>query len=354
MVLVLAGWLAVRVSVLMPSGDGELPPPSASDFETYAESRVLDRPGPPPQLAESFLPYALERLMTPPVARAVAMREGRARAGIIRARRARPALLSDAQILALFGLRHYIEVPAAESGSADTAPAFAAAAWTTPGSGPIPGAAPPVLPNVLPSRWRLSGWAIARPGGGDPRLVPLLGGSQAGARVSYALDARHRAALFARVATPLSGGGGDQAVGIEVRSDAAPVTAFVEVRHRAGLGLAPGAGIYGGLSADAAGFRLEGYGQAGIIGGRAASAFAEGQARATRRVAGARGFDVDAGAGLWGAAQRGAARLDVGPTLGVALPLGRGHARLTFDWRQQVAGNARPGSGPALSLGTDF
>jgi hypothetical protein len=28
--------------------------------------------------------------------------------------------------------------------------------------------------------------------------------------------------------------------------------------------------------------------------------------------------------------------------------------RLSIDWRQRIAGRARPGSGPALSIGSDF
>ncbi|WP_204317143.1 hypothetical protein, partial [Klebsiella aerogenes] len=28
--------------------------------------------------------------------------------------------------------------------------------------------------------------------------------------------------------------------------------------------------------------------------------------------------------------------------------------RIALDWRQRVAGEARPGSGPALTLGADF
>jgi len=52
--------------------------------------------------------------------------------------------------------------------------------------------------------------------------------------------------------------------------------------------------------------------------------------------------------------QRGAARLDIGPSLGLALPLGTRTLRLAADWRQRIAGPSRPNSGPALSLGTDF
>jgi ribosomal protein L4 len=32
----------------------------------------------------------------------------------------------------------------------------------------------------------------------------------------------------------------------------------------------------------------------------------------------------------------------------------RNNIKVHFDWRQKVAGNARPGSGPALTLAGDF
>ena len=58
------------------------------------------------------------------------------------------------------------------------------------------------------------------------------------------------------------------------------------------------------------------------------------------------------GAALWGAAQPGASRLDLGPDLSVRLPVA--HLRLSADWRFRIAGDAAPGSGPALTLGADF
>ena len=72
-------------------------------------------------------------------------------------------------------------------------------------------------------------------------------------------------------------------------------------------------------------------------------------------VAGASGgIALDLGIGAWGAAQRGAARLDIGPSAAITLPLGTRALRVSFDWRQRIAGDARPVSGPALSIGPDF
>ena len=61
------------------------------------------------------------------------------------------------------------------------------------------------------------------------------------------------------------------------------------------------------------------------------------------------------GAGVWGAAQADGAlidRLDAGPSLRLRhdrLPLG-----LSADWRFRLAGNAEPGSGPALTVYASF
>ena len=55
-----------------------------------------------------------------------------------------------------------------------------------------------------------------------------------------------------------------------------------------------------------------------------------------------------------GAVQPGAARADVGPRLTLLLPdLGEG-TRIALDWRQRLAGNARPESGLALTLASDL
>jgi hypothetical protein len=97
-----------------------------------------------------------------------------------------------------------------------------------------------------------------------------------------------------------------------------------------------------------AGFRLDAYGQAGAVRARSRDLFAEASVRAARPV----GAGLSLGAGAWAAAQPGAARVDIGPSLSLRLP--KLHARLSADWRFRAAGQARPGSGPALTLWTDF
>jgi urocanate hydratase len=102
------------------------------------------------------------------------------------------------------------------------------------------------------------------------------------------------------------------------------------------------------------GLTAQGYGQAGWVGGLYATAFADGQARVTREIAGAGPARLHIGAGAWGGAQKFAERLDVGPTIGVDVDAGPVVARLAVDYRIQVAGSAAPGDGVALTLSTGF
>ena len=101
--------------------------------------------------------------------------------------------------------------------------------------------------------------------------------------------------------------------------------------------------------------RLEAYGQAGDVGGRDATAFADGQLRVDRQVTRFRLAEVRAGMGAWAGAQKGASRVDVGPTMTLGVPAGKnGSMRLSMDWRFRVAGRATPASGPALTLSAGF
>ncbi len=220
----------------------------------------------------------------------------------------------------------------------------------------LPGTAP-VLPRA-PSRWSASVWALARGGTGAIGAAPVsqLGGAQAGVRVSYALDAARRLALTARVSAPLSGPGREAALGVAWRPTRAPVTLIAEQRVPLDGGRGgPALFAIGGLNPTpvAAGFRLEAYGEAGAVKRDRIEPFADGAARVAHPLS--KGpLRLDLGVGAWGGAQRGASRVDIGPSLGASVPVARHSLRLTLDWRERVAGSALPGSGPALTLGTDF
>ncbi len=96
------------------------------------------------------------------------------------------------------------------------------------------------------------------------------------------------------------------------------------------------------------------YAQAGYVGGEFATPFADGQVRVTRPLLTVGDAHIRIGAGMWGGAQRGVSRLDVGPTASVDIPVGGANARIAVDYRQRVAGDAVPGSGPALTISTGF
>jgi len=209
------------------------------------------------------------------------------------------------------------------------------------------------------SRWSGDVWLLLRGGrmGGAGFGAGQLGGSQAGVRIAYALGHGRRVALVGRLDTPLRGKGREAAFGVEWRPARLPVRLVAEERVPLDGGkAAPAIGTIAGLDPTpiAAGFRLEAYGQAGALDRGGVQGFADGAARMTHALGRLGPFAIDLGAGAWGGAQRGAARLDLGPTLGFGFRLGRLPARLTIDWRQRAAGHARPGSGLAVSLGSDF
>ncbi|HSX55729.1 MAG TPA: hypothetical protein VLG14_10555 [Sphingomonas sp.] len=223
-------------------------------------------------------------------------------------------------------------------------------------SGALPRpAAPTSLPyTAQPARWSASAWVVTRRGAAASG--PMLGGDQAGLRIAYH-PASGRIALFARLTAPLAGRGSEAAAGIEWQPTAAPIRVVAE--YRAGLDGTrggPAAGVVAGVYAVplALDFSLEAYGQVGAVARTRIDPFADGALRVTRQVAAVGRTRLDVGAGAWGAAQRGAARLDIGPSAVASLPVGDSALRLAIDWRERVAGDAQPGSGPALSLGADF
>lgn len=103
------------------------------------------------------------------------------------------------------------------------------------------------------------------------------------------------------------------------------------------------------------GLAAECYAQGGWIGGSAGGLFGDLQLRAERLLVDRTRWQPRIGAGLWAAGQRGAQRLDLGPVASLSGRVGSGpYLRLELDWRLRLAGNAAPGSGPALVLASSF
>jgi hypothetical protein len=94
-------------------------------------------------------------------------------------------------------------------------------------------------------------------------------------------------------------------------------------------------------------FRLDGYGQAGVVGARSRDWFVDGGVTATRPVYGR--FAL--GGGVWGGAQPGLSRLDIGPRLSMQVRPG---IRTHLDYRYRLLGRSEPGSGFAATVATDF
>ncbi|MBN8808075.1 MAG: hypothetical protein J0I47_07535 [Sphingomonas sp.] len=218
------------------------------------------------------------------------------------------------------------------------------------------------LPGAPPSprrRWSGSAWLVARDGNGQGASFGggQLGGSQAGVRIAYAIDHARRLAVVGRLAGPLHGAGREASVGVEWHPTRLPVRFVIERRFAIDGGKGgPAAGVIAGTGPApiAFGFDLETYGQAGVIHRNRAEPFAEGAARLSRTVIRAGRIKLDLGIGGWGAAQRDAQRFDIGPSIGVTLPIGGRTVRAMADWRQRIAGRASPGSGPTLTIGADF
>jgi hypothetical protein len=216
-------------------------------------------------------------------------------------------------------------------------------------------AAPPAFapPAAMPrSRLSVSAWLFVRRGAGEPGLAPggTLGGSQAGARATYRLS--EGLAMSLRLYAPLHDArGGEAAVGVDWKPlGALPVHLLAERRARLGRDGRSAFGLvaYGGMDRTVGPFHLDAYGQAGMVGARRRDLFADGAVRLTVPAGRLR-----LGAGAWGAAQPGVSRLDAGPHVELNLR-GAGNLTLAADWRFRLAGAARPGSGPAITLSTGF
>ena len=207
-------------------------------------------------------------------------------------------------------------------------------------------------------RIQLTAWALMRGRQGAP-LGPTslasggtLGGSQAGARLSYNLPRQIAATL--RTSSDVGRRGGEVAAGVRIQPvGGLPLWINAERRHRLGrygggrnaFALFLEGGVYQRPMPWR--FSLDAYLQGGVVGFRSRDRFIDGGLTFTRPVY----RQFSGGFGVWGAAQPGLYRVDAGPRVSMKV---RPNVRVHFDWRQRVAGNAEPGSGPAVTLVGDF
>ncbi len=233
-----------------------------------------------------------------------------------------------------------------------------------PATAPTPTASPPRPParSNAGSAIRGSAWLLWRRGSGslaNGLVAPHYGGSQAGARLALPIK-QSGAEIYARGAAALARPGKEVAVGLAYRPvRKANITVAVEQRFAldSGARTAPAILAYGGFDPKplGAGFTLDGYAQGGVVGVKNPVLFADAAVTAKREFARIGPVPLSLGARVSGGAQDKIARLDVGPLLEADLkaPLGK-PLRLSLEWRERIAGEALPSSGPALILATDF
>ena len=207
-------------------------------------------------------------------------------------------------------------------------------------------------------RIQLTMWAMLRPQQGaigTPTSLAsggTLGGSQAGARLFYNISPT--LAVVLRSSSDVGRRGGEVAGGVRYQP-VRTLPVWLTAERRQALGR------YGGGRSDFAlfaeggvydqpgpwGFLIDGYAQAGVVGLRTHDLFADGGFTLSKPV-----YDrFSAGIGVWGGVQPGIYRIDAGPRITMRV---RQNIKVHLDWRQRLAGNARPGSGPAVTLAGDF
>lgn len=219
----------------------------------------------------------------------------------------------------------------------------------------------------LRRRWSVEGYTLFREDGAAALGVnPVLGGGQTSAQIAYSRRPLARRPVYAvarlTVAnsggfTPRSGAASTAQAALGVRWQAVPQISIsgersFRVNHtgRAAWTVRAAGGHaeqFGPVLADA-------YAEAGIVGFSSFDPFASLQARAAIPF-GIATLHVEPGIGVWSAWQRTALtvdRLDMGPTVTVASD--RWNLRASADYRLKVAGNARPGSGPAVTISSAF
>lgn len=219
-------------------------------------------------------------------------------------------------------------------------------------------------------RWSADGWLFVRPQStrairnvNAGPIPATYGASQAGAVLRYRLapSSKNDPFVYIRASTALvEAGDSEAAAGISARPLASvPVSAHAEMRASRIAGrtvIRPAAFVVTQLKPQKLPLssHITAYGQAGYVGGDFATPFADGQARLDREVVKYDLAKLRVGAGVWGGAQKGAARLDLGPTASADITLGESSARLAVDYRHRVAGDAEPQSGIAITLSTGF
>lgn len=338
---IIGGWIALRTVLLLGDANPSGPPPPA-----VAPAQGHERPARPAIEGAIVAPVAATARAT-----ALAAASGHAQSG-------RRAAVHRETVSASSPTVTIVDDGRGSIGGADSSAVF----MLDPADA-LPSSQTGVVPSVLAgaararNRFQLSAWSLVRGAADTGNLAPggVLGGSQVGARGWFEPGPRGLA-LTARISSPLRARTGSEAsLGLGYRRGTVGVIVEERFSLDPGGGARPSVTAFGGLSDVRLplGFRLDSYAQAGIVGLRNRAGFADGAVRIEHGVLG-RKARISAGAGAWGGAQPGLARLDLGPQIAVRLPVLGGTLRVSGEWRFRIGGNAAPGSGPTLGVGADF
>ncbi|TRW14012.1 hypothetical protein [Glacieibacterium frigidum] len=215
----------------------------------------------------------------------------------------------------------------------------------------------------LRQQWSGDAYILVR-GAGPTGLgvAPLFGGGQSGGSLAFTPDplARRPIAVVARATVAHEGKDfgiagidrGSLQTALGVRWQVVPGASLTAERLIAGGSAARDAWVLrtaGGTAHKLGPVQLDVYAEAGVVGARRRDTFASAQARAELPLP----AGLDAGGGAWVSIQNAATtvhRVDIGPTIGWRA----GPITARADWRFRVAGDAAPGSGPALTLSAAF
>jgi hypothetical protein len=219
----------------------------------------------------------------------------------------------------------------------------------------------PLLPTPKPTtrNWEAQAYLYVRPSSVAAALAAggQLGGSQIAARIGWRPNGGP-IGLAVRAYAPLGQKGAEAAAGVDwypFRKVALRVSA--ERRQRldrfgrsAWSAYAAGGFYRGGAPGH---LEVDGYAQAGVVGTQRRDLFVDGAWRVGYRLPVARVAPI-VGAAIWGAAQPGVSRIDVGPRAALRVPVANHMLTFALDGRFRVTGDAAPGSGAAFTLATDF
>lgn len=370
--LLMVSWVGARAALWeapqqVPAAKSE------TDGETAAETRSIGRPTAPVRRKAGAEPLPMPRIAPADRSRPVPVFDPKAVTDQDKARRQREVMLQSEAHYQLWQVASQMPLAEREANLAGQ---------PLPPSPPLlmlrqaaqQPSRPPAAPATVLPRWSGDAWLLWRPGsnlfnapgtGLPGAVVPsgFYGGSQAGAVLRYRLapGSAWRPTLYLRAASGIEKPRGEEAaLGFAFRPlPRVPVAAMVEgraTRTLSGTIVRPAAALVTELPPARlpGGLRGEAYLQAGFVGGRDSTGFVDGQARVEKPLVRLGNFRLRAGGGAWGGAQRGARRIDIGPTATLEVPLGGATSRLSADYRFRVAGGAAPGSGPAVTVSVGF